>query len=204
MAQFAADGVPTIDGCRPAVLEVMADNERRPLSQIVAAVASHLELSDEVTDQLLASGQRRLDNRVGWACSSFATAGLLTRERRGWYRITAEGELVRKRGLLEYSEKAMLEWPQYAAYWQELAERKSRAGTVAAEATPSAATDDEVDPFERVAELVAGLNNAVETQLRLQSSSSVPCSTSCGPWATEVRAARKGTSERVMMAASME
>lgn len=76
MAQFAADGVPTIDGCRPAVLRLMADGETRALKDIISGVAELMGLGDDVTEQKVSSGQGRLENRVGWACSSMKYAGL--------------------------------------------------------------------------------------------------------------------------------
>lgn len=48
MAQFAADGVPTIDGCRPAVLRLMTYGKERQLRDIVHGVASVLELPGDV------------------------------------------------------------------------------------------------------------------------------------------------------------
>lgn len=179
MAQFAADGVPTIDGCRPAVLRFMADSEERSLREIVAGVATVMGLPDDVVAQRVSSGQGRLENRVGWACSSFAQAGLLHRQRRGWYRITDDGRSVDARKLAEYSEEDMREWPRWREYLAEVVERKARQ-----ESTPNRAVvskceplhpvnDSEIDPLTAVAEHVGQLNDAVETELRtaLQESS---------------------------------
>lgn len=64
MAQFAAGRVPSIDGCRPVVLDFMADGQLRPLRDIVAGVASVMDLPDDVVAQKISSGQGRLENRV--------------------------------------------------------------------------------------------------------------------------------------------
>lgn len=180
MAQFAADGVPTVDGCRPATLRVMADGKERPLREIITGVATLLQLSDDVVAQKVSSGQGRLENRMGWACSSFSRAGLLHRPRRGWYRITDNGAAVDARGLTEYSEDDMQEWATWREHKAEVAERKLRQN---AEPAPGSAiraaqgstlqAEAEIDPLSVVAENVDELNDAVETELRaaLQSSS---------------------------------
>ena len=175
MPQFAPDGVPTIDGCRPVVLRVLADGKERKLSEIVDAVASELRLSDEVRAQRVSSGQGRLENRVGWACSSFSRAGIVDRPRRGWYRINDDGRAVNQRGLSEYSENDMLEWPQWRAYVAEIAERKNRDGVPGGSTTQSNTADIDVDadPIETISGRVKDLNDQVETELRqsLQASS---------------------------------
>lgn len=177
MAQFAADGVPTIDGCRPAVLRAMADGEERPLRGIVAAVASVLELSDDVVAQKVSSGQGRLENRVGWACSSFYRAGLLDRPRRGWYCITDDGAEVAARRLIEYSEDDMREWSIWREYQAEIVERKQRQQAEPAVETEHQAADQSEsgnDPLSTVTENVNEINDAVETELRVALQNSSP------------------------------
>ena len=173
MAQFAADGVPTIDGCRPAVLRLMADGKERQLRDIVHGVASVLELPGDVVAQKISSGQGRLENRVGWACSSFARAGLLHRPSRGMYRISEDGTTVDQRNLTEYSEEEMKEWATWRAYKDEVGERKARqrlesatelAGDVTAQSPNS--QEIEADPLSVVSDSVDELNDAVETELR--------------------------------------
>lgn len=185
MAQFAADGVPTIDGCRPAVLRLMADGETRALKDIISGVAELMGLGDDVTEQKVSSGQGRLENRVGWACSSMKYAGLLDRPQYGRYRITAQGREVDARGLTEYSEQDQQEWATWRDYLKELAERKARqvseaGGSDSSAQSQSAGTapaetleDSGDDPLTAVTNRVDSINGGVETELRaaLQSSS---------------------------------
>lgn len=185
MAQFAADGVPTIDGCRPAVLEFMADGQLRRLRDIVAGVVVVMNLPDEVIAQKVSSGQGRLENRVGWACSSMKHAGLLERPQHGRYRITDDGIAVHARGLQEYSEQELQEWAIWREYLEELAERKLRQQTESGRAPDAAplglpgaldnvvSDDAEIDPLSAVSDKVDELNGSVETELRaaLQSAS---------------------------------
>lgn len=169
MVQFAPDGVPTIDGCRPAVLRTMVDGELRPLREIVALVGEHLFLTDEQLAQRVSSGQGRLENRVGWACSSMFQAGLLARERRGWYRITSDGRAVDSRNLTEYSEAELQEWPAWNEYVAELSERKARASEDSQEPHVNADPAGESDSFDHEATIqaiVTSANSQIETELR--------------------------------------
>lgn len=185
MAQFAADGVPTIDGCRPAVLRLMADGELRALKDIISGVAELMGLGDDVTAQKVSSGQGRLENRVGWACSSMKYAGLLARPQYGRYRITEQGRQVNARGLTEYSEQDQQEWATWRDYVKELAERKARQASEAngdddsgqsgaiSPSSPESFEDSGDDPLSAVSDKVDSINDGVETELRaaLQSAS---------------------------------
>lgn len=167
MAQFAPDGNPTIDGCRPAVLELMSDGKERSLKEIISEVATLLELPTEIIEQRISSGQTRIENRVGWACSSFYRAGLLDRPRRGWYRINSDGLKVARRNLTEYSEDDMREWQTWRSYVNELAERRARTSTEAVSPEASSSpTSEEADPLWQVSSAVLAMNNDVETELR--------------------------------------
>lgn len=186
MAQFAADGVPTIDGCRPAVLALLADGAVQPLRDIVTGVATIMGLTDDVVAQKISSGQGRLENRVGWACSSMRQAGLLERPHYGRYRITEDGLSVHSRGLLEYSENDLKEWSKWIEYEAELAERKRRQNegiqssdkdheSLALEdEVEDAADESEVDPLTAATEIVRQLNAATETELRVALQNSSP------------------------------
>lgn len=167
MAQFAPDGNPTIDGCRPAVLRLLADGEERRLRDIVAGVAEVLNLPSEIVDQRIQSGQGRLENRVGWACSSLYRAGLLDRPRWGIYHITESGKTVDGRSLLEYSEADMVEWEQWRNYLEEIAERRARSeGGEPVDPSEVKSASDGGDPLETVVSAVNELNDVVETELR--------------------------------------
>lgn len=153
----------------------MADGQERPLRGIIEAVAEYMGLPDEVVAQKVPSGQGRLENRVGWATSSFFRAGLLSRPKRGWYRITDDGLTVDQRSLSEYSEDDLNEWETWRLYLAELRERKSRSqGADDDSPSPTKAIDETTgDPLSLIADHVQTLNDAVETELRsaLQESS---------------------------------
>ncbi len=106
--------VPTIDEFRPVVLRVLNDGQARPVKEIARLAAEYLKIPEEVTSQMLPSGnQSRVTNLVNWACSSFLFAGLVIRVKRGWYQITDDGRIVDSRNLSSYNKSEMMEWPQW-------------------------------------------------------------------------------------------
>ena len=166
--------IPTTDVIRPIVLRVMADRAERAFSDIVDLVGDDLQLDHESRTQTIDSGQSRLSNRTGWACSGFFKAGILERPRRGYYRITEQGLDVAARKLAVYTEKDMLEWEDWRTYQVEVAERRRE--QVAASSTGEAAVVEPFEatnPIEQISEAVQVANAQTETDLRhaLQNSS---------------------------------
>lgn len=56
-----------------------------------AAVAEHLQLSDDAVEQQLESGSSRFDNQVSWARYYLARAGYIDSSRRGVWTLTEKG-----------------------------------------------------------------------------------------------------------------
>lgn len=163
--------VPTIDQFRPMVLRVLSDGQERSLSAINELVAEYANLTSEQREEKIASGQPRYANRIMWACSSFRFAGLLERPKRGHYKITENGRAVDQRGLTEYSEKDMYEWPIWREYQSEVAaRRKEREGTTVAEPFETEASD----PIEVMSAGERAFNAQTETDLRKRLQESSP------------------------------
>jgi restriction system protein len=77
------------------ILQIAEDGQEHSLRDTVEAVAARLGLSEPDRKALLPSGrQSMLANRVGWARTYMAKAGLLEPTRRGHFRITARGRDV--------------------------------------------------------------------------------------------------------------
>ena len=159
---MGVDLVPTIDDFRPVVLRVLVDGKARALGEVCELASTQAGLSQEARDQRLPSGELRYVNRIGWACSALTHAGLVTRPKRGWYEITADGRQVDQRNLTTYSEKDMLEWPMWRAYQQEVADRKTEPDAVTSDLIDAGAGD----PVERLETGVSEFNAKVETELR--------------------------------------
>lgn len=160
---MTVDNTPTIDQFRPVVLRVLSNGEEHAVRDICEMVADHVELSQEVRSERIASGQHRYVNRINWACSGLTQAGLLERPRRGHYRISDDGKVVDQRSLSEYSEKDMLEWPVWQAYQEEIAQRR-RADDTALSINPT--IEESADPVESLTAGERTFNAQTETKLR--------------------------------------
>lgn len=165
----STDNTPTIDQFRPVVLRILNDGQELAVREIWDLVADHMKLSDEVRAEVIPSGQPRYVNRINWACSGLTKAGLLERPRRGRYLITDNGRSVDKKNLSEYTEKDMLEWPEWKDYQAEVSARKNQ--PVTPEAT---ASDDNADPVEVMKTTQQLFNAQTETDLRKRLQASSP------------------------------
>lgn len=74
------------------VLHALSDGQVRHWREVREPVAADLRLTDEDHEDVLPSGQSRFDNRIQWAITHVAQAGLITRPRRGHVQITARGK----------------------------------------------------------------------------------------------------------------
>lgn len=163
------DNTPTIDQFRPVVLQVLADGEERHIRKICELVANQMQLSEQVRNERIASGQARYINRINWACSGLTQAGLLKRPRRGHYLISDDGLSVNARGLPKYTENDMMEWKQWRDYQEEIATRKQDA--TSALTRPS---DTSSDPIEIMEASERTFNAQTETALRQRLQNSSP------------------------------
>ena len=89
--------IPDYQSLMLPVLQVTKDRAEHTISEVSEAVAGSLGLSDAEKVELLPSGrQRKFVNRVAWAKTYLAKAGLLESVMRGKFRITKSGvELLR-------------------------------------------------------------------------------------------------------------
>lgn len=143
------------------VLEVLSDGQQRTRREMFAAVGDRMGLSDEQRSELLGSGQRKADNRMGWAMSFLARAEAVARPRRGQYVITAAGRALLARhpnGLTEKHLKAIPAFREYVPV-----DRSSSAAVV----DLVAAADEEtvLDPIEQIEQGFTRLKTDIATQL---------------------------------------
>lgn len=76
------------------VLHVLSDGKPRPLKEVRDLVAAREGVSVEERAAVIKSGVSIFDNRVNWAVTYMAQAGLLTRPRRAILQITDRGQKV--------------------------------------------------------------------------------------------------------------
>jgi restriction system protein len=77
------------------LLELAADGEVHRFRETVDSLAGHFGLTDSERRELLPSGKQAIfHNRVGWARTYMAKAGLLNSSKRGLFQITERGRAV--------------------------------------------------------------------------------------------------------------
>ncbi len=84
--------IPDYQTLMRPVLSCAANNEVR-IGAVVDRLAEELGLTPEEQEELLPSGkQTRVTNRVHWAKTYLAKAGLVENTRRGYFQITQRGK----------------------------------------------------------------------------------------------------------------
>lgn len=87
--------IPDFQTIMQPMLRVMADGQEHPIQDLLDRLAEIFSLSEEEVWELLLSGtQPVFYNRVGWARTYLAKAGLIETIRRSYYRITTRGQQV--------------------------------------------------------------------------------------------------------------
>ncbi len=77
------------------LMEFASDGREHSVRQAIDHLAERFGLGGEERRRLLPSGRQPVfENRVGWALTYLAQAGLLERSRRGYFRITPRGAQV--------------------------------------------------------------------------------------------------------------
>lgn len=91
--------IPDYQALMLPLLELAGDGAEHSVREAIDRLGERFGLTDEDRRLLLPSGaQPVFDNRVGWARTYLAQAGLLHQTRRGHFRITERGsEVLRKR-----------------------------------------------------------------------------------------------------------
>lgn len=125
--------IPDFQTCMRPVLALLSDGRVRRVKEVREAMAEHFQLTDDERAEMLPSGrQSTMHNRVGWALTYLAQAGLTMRPSRGLVTITDVG----RQALLGNPERIdMKVLEQYPAY----IEFRDRTRTDSPSATPEPA-----------------------------------------------------------------
>jgi restriction system protein len=142
---------------RPVLVAIDGD-EPKSHAQIRDIVAPALGVTDEDRQVMLPSGKQALfTNRVAWAITHMAQAGLLDRPQRGRYLLSERGKKV----LLEHPDRVdmnvLLQFPEYRDF-------RTRKSETHGEKSVSAVSD-EVSPSEAVGALVEDSYNTLAAEL---------------------------------------
>ena len=132
---------------RPVLVAIEGD-EPKSNSQIRDIVAPVLNVSDEDRQVMLPSGKQALfTNRVAWAVTHMAQAGLLDRPQRGRYLLSERGKTVLKMHPDRVDMSVLSQFPEY----QEFRTRKNEKH---ADEESLNVVSDELSPSEAVGAIV--------------------------------------------------
>src|SRR5579871_1112984 len=87
--------IPDFQTLMLPLLSILSDGQEHNLSEVIETLARQFQLADSERNEMLPSGrQSRFNNRVGWAQTHLAKAGLLERTGRGKFHISQRGMTV--------------------------------------------------------------------------------------------------------------
>ncbi|CAM3739241.1 winged helix-turn-helix domain-containing protein [Smaragdicoccus niigatensis] len=109
--------VPDFQTLMRPVLAALDSDEARSLSEVRETVAAALGVTDTDRLEMLPSGkQSTYDNRVAWAVTHMAQAGLLERPQRARYKLTERGQKVLATHPARVDTTVLIEFPEYIAF----------------------------------------------------------------------------------------
>jgi restriction system protein len=99
------------------LLQFAGDQREHSLRQAIEALADQFNLTKEERREMLPSGrQATFDNRISWARTHLAKAGLLKSTRRGYFRITELGLNVLAQQPSRIDMAFLRQYPEYVAF----------------------------------------------------------------------------------------
>jgi len=157
--------IPDYQTLMRPVLQNLADGGVRRSRDLVKAMADHFGLSEsEQSEKLPGGGSKKIDNRVGWATTYLAQAGLVERPQRGTVVITSQGRLALQQNPERIDTTVLEAYPSFV----EFRERKRTGASAATEQdgdlSPAAPEPTET-PNDLVAKAVAVNRTAVEGEV---------------------------------------
>lgn len=153
--------IPDYQTLMRPVLAWLAGGEVRPSKEATEAMADLFNLTAEERAELLASGtQRVIANRVGWAITYLAKAGLIERPARARLRITEAGQAALQKHPERIDNKVLSSYPAFVEFQKGSPKPHPTPDATSGEVQASNAT-----PLEMVEEAVATNRAAVEAEV---------------------------------------
>lgn len=136
--------VPDFQTIMLPLLRHSSDGREHFLQDVMSALAKEFSLSQEDLTALLPSGKQTIFyNRVGWARTYLAKAGLLEMTRRSYYRLTERDNEVLARNPSRNDMKFLELFPEYIEFrGRENVRRQTERETVEQEKTPEEILED--------------------------------------------------------------
>jgi restriction system protein len=109
--------VPDFQSVMFPLLKLASDKQDHTISGAIQALADQFALSEEDRRELLPSGRQAVfDNRVGWARTYLAKAGLLEHSGRGRFHITSRGLEILSQELDRITVGFLKQFPEFVEF----------------------------------------------------------------------------------------
>ena len=155
--------IPDFQTVMRPMLEVQADGSPRSQAEVRELVAALLGVTEAERKELLPSGkQPTYTNRIAWAGTHLAQAGLLHRPGRGVSQITDRGRGVLRDHPDRVDMRVLMGFPEYAEFRTRTRERAGRAPETAPSIDDALAT---AAPDEAIKDIIDTAHSAVAAEL---------------------------------------
>ncbi len=110
--------IPDYQSIMFPLLRYSGDNQEHSLRECIETLAGHFNLTHEERKQLLPSGKQGIfDNRVGWAKTYLKKPGLLVNTRRGYLKITQQGQnILKDNSIQEINVEFLQRFPEFVDF----------------------------------------------------------------------------------------
>jgi restriction system protein len=157
--------IPDFQTLMLPVLLLAADNQEHRSRDAIETLAGQFQLTSEERNTLLPSGISPVfDNRLAWARTYLKQAGLVESTRRGYFRITNQGQALLAKNPAKINISLLEQYPEFVAFRQ----RKSATPTLVPDLlsqTKPASVDVESTPEESFDQAYQRLRNNLEGEL---------------------------------------
>jgi restriction system protein len=159
--------IPDYQTLMRPVLAMHADGREHRSDEIRNEIMSQFSITDAERRQLLPSGRTPLlNNRVHWAVTYLAQAGVLTRTRRGYTQITERGRDLLQNEPSRITTDALEQFPEFVAFVSRSTGRSRRARPVQPAAAEAQGGNAEGDGLVPVSETPEEVMDSANRELR--------------------------------------
>jgi restriction system protein len=128
------------------LLKLLKKEDEKSVRQLYEEVANHFNLSDsEREEKLVSQTQPIINNRVGWAKTYLAKAGLAKSTKRGFVQITPKGLEVLNSNIDKIDIKFLNQFPEFVAFRSISKDESSDDNEVVLKETIQATPDELID-----------------------------------------------------------
>jgi restriction system protein len=149
------------------LLKYANDDDEHKIADAYEDLAKEFQLTDEEKEELLPSGTQQLfKNRIGWARTYLAKAGLLQNPKRGFFRISDRGKSVLSENPTEINNDFLRNFDEFQEF-----QKRSTSGTRKS-TNQTISSDSDQTPEEAIENSIEELNSELSNNV-LESLSNV-------------------------------